>query len=107
MSEDRASRSEFWYWQLFTMLASIPCDVADFMLFHTREIGPLGIAFFLVTLLPSLFVTARRLHDVNRSFYWILLSATFIGLIPLLYWMVKPGTRGENRFGPDPLISRS
>lgn len=105
--DGRATRSEYWYWHLFITLASIPCNLLDMYFLHAREIylftGPLDLLFFLVTVLPSLCVEARRLHDVNRSFYWMFISMTIIGIIPLFYWSVIKGTTGDNRFGPDPL----
>lgn len=101
-TDDRAPRSEYWYWQLFTLIAGLPFDVVDAMYFH-NTIGVFGLSFSLVTFLPGMFVLVRRLHDVNRSGYWWMISLTVIGLIPLFYWMVKKGTAGENRFGADPL----
>ncbi len=55
------------------------------------------------TLVPSIAVAARRLHDVNKSGWWQLIALTIIGLIPLLIWYVKKGEEGSNRFGDDPL----
>lgn len=105
-TDGRASRSEYWYWTLFIYLGGIPFNVADVMLNPSyRFAGPLGVLFTLVTFLPSLFVSVRRLHDVNRSGYWILIAVTGIGLIPLLYWSIRRGTAGENDFGADPLAN--
>lgn len=100
---DRASRSEYWYWTLFTVLIPIPFQITDMLVFHTKVIGPLEILVSLALFLPSFFVMIRRLHDIDRSGYWWMISITVIGIIPLTYWMVKKGTVGENRFGPDPL----
>lgn len=68
--------------------------------------GPTPIFSLLValgTFLPSIAVAARRLHDVNKSGWWQLITITIIGLIPLLIWYVKKGEEGSNRFGDDPL----
>ncbi|HEY4084017.1 MAG TPA: DUF805 domain-containing protein [Burkholderiaceae bacterium] len=70
----RATRSEFWWFFLFTCLVSAGCD----MLSHT-----LSALFSLATLLPSLAVAARRLHDTNRSAWWLLLL-----LVPIIGWIV-------------------
>ena len=59
--------------------------------------------FSLLTFIPSIAVATRRLHDVNRSGWWLLLSFTVIGLIPLFIWAVSKGTEGKNRFGKNPL----
>ncbi len=55
-------------------------------------------AFYLLTLVPSISVSVRRLHDINRTGWWLLISLTIIGIIPLLYWSIKPGDEGANRF---------
>ena len=55
----------------------------------------------LVTLVPSISLSVRRLHDINRSGWWFLLSITVIGLIPLIYWACQRGDRAENDYGSD------
>ena len=58
----------------------------------------------LASWIPWLALGVRRLHDTNRSGWWILLLATVIGWIPLFWWfLITGGTVGPNRFGPDPL----
>lgn len=104
----RASRSEFWYWQLFCLVFSIVSSVLDALVFHASSPGsfqPISTIFMLIIFLPSLAVSVRRLHDVDRSGWWLLISLTFIGFFfPLLYWDVKKGTEGDNRFGSNPLL---
>ena len=53
--------------------------------------------------LPSIAVSVRRLHDIDRTGWWMLIAFTGVGLILLLIWDCIKGTRGANRFGPDPL----
>ena len=65
--------------------------------------GILSGIFWMATVVPYLAVGVRRLHDVNRSGWWLLLSFTVIGLIPLFIWAVSKGTEGKNRFGKNPL----
>ena len=55
----------------------------------------------LVTLVPSISLSVRRLHDINKSGWWFLLSITLIGLIPLIYWAFQRGDRVENDYGSD------
>jgi uncharacterized membrane protein YhaH (DUF805 family) len=106
----RATRSEFWFWYLFTLLGGFLFGFIDGIYIAMsggtleESIGVLGTLFTLGTLLPSLAMTARRLHDVNRSGWWMLISFTIIGLIPLLYWYCIRGTYGDNFYGPDPLV---
>ena len=64
--------------------------------------SPLSNIFTLVALLPSLAVATRRLHDVDRTGWWMLLVFTGIGIAVLLYWQSQEGTPDRNRFGPNP-----
>ena len=58
----------------------------------------------LALFLPGLAVSIRRLHDRDKSGWWVLLAfIPLIGAIILLIWFIMRGTQGPNRFGPDPL----
>jgi uncharacterized membrane protein YhaH (DUF805 family) len=99
----RASRSEFWYWILFTVLVSIVTSIIDLEVLSS-SVTPFSSIWSLVTLLPSLAMGVRRLHDTDRSGWWWLLSfIPLIGIIVLIVFWCSEGTRGPNRFGPDPL----
>jgi uncharacterized membrane protein YhaH (DUF805 family) len=102
-SAGRASRSEYWYWTLFSLLIDVVSLAADRAFFPTSEWGPIGIATSLWLLLPSVAVSMRRLHDINRTGYWVLLVFTIVGLIPIIIWALQKGTDGDNDYGPDPL----
>ena len=98
----RAARSEFWYWTLFALLVSLAAGIIDEALIEaeTGLFGPLvGLALFL----PGLAMSVRRLHDIDRTGWWVLISLTIIGIILLIVWACFKGTAGPNRFGPDPL----
>jgi uncharacterized membrane protein YhaH (DUF805 family) len=97
----RSRRSEYWYWVLFTFLASIVLSIIDSALFNYSfgSNGPLEIVFSLATLIPSLAVGIRRLHDINKSGWWTLIAFTIVGIIPLIYWYCQPGTHGKNSYG--------
>jgi uncharacterized membrane protein YhaH (DUF805 family) len=101
----RAARSEYWYWVLFILLLQIVAWLIDMTLFgfNTTGVNPIGVIVSLATFLPTLAVSARRLHDIDRSGWWALLIFTVIGYLVLLYWACLRGTVGANRFGPDPL----
>jgi uncharacterized membrane protein YhaH (DUF805 family) len=99
----RAARSEFWYWTLFAFLVAAVSGILDFALFPSMGTGPLNAVTSLLLFLPGLAVSVRRLHDLDRTGWWILLTLTIIGLIVLLIWDCTKGTDGPNRFGPDPL----
>jgi uncharacterized membrane protein YhaH (DUF805 family) len=101
----RAARSEYWYWTLFVYLLLIVAWLIDMTVFgfNTTGVNPMTVLAALATLLPTLAVSARRLHDIDRSGWWALLIFTVIGYVVLIYWACLRGTVGTNRFGPDPL----
>jgi uncharacterized membrane protein YhaH (DUF805 family) len=101
----RAARSEYWYWTLFVYLLLIVAWLIDMTVFgfNTTGVNPMAVLASLATLLPTLAVSARRLHDIDRSGWWALLIFTVIGYIVLIYWACLRGTVGANRFGSDPL----
>lgn len=99
----RARRSEYWYFTLFVVVVSIPLGVLDALFFGaTSGISPLTWVFSLATILPSIAVSARRLHDIGRSAWWILIAFTIIGAFVLLFWAVQNSEAGENKFGANP-----
>jgi uncharacterized membrane protein YhaH (DUF805 family) len=102
----RAPRSEYWYWVLFLVVAAMATSVLDRVLgFTSRKLIELiSVLFFLATLIPSIAVTTRRLHDTNRSGWWQLLYfIPIIGGIVVLFWTCTRGDAGANDYGDDPL----
>ena len=101
--EGRSARSEYWWWTLFVFIANIFVGILDTAIFQS-ESGILGIIVSLAFLLPGLAVSIRRLHDVDRSGWWLLIILVpILGAILLLVWYCTKGTEGSNRFGTDPL----
>ena len=98
----RAARSEYWYWTLFTVIANMVAGILDSVL---GSLGLIGLIVSLTLLLPGIAVSARRLHDLERTAWWLLIALTGIGLILLLIWDCIKGTTGPNRFGSDPLAA--
>lgn len=105
----RASRSEFWYAALFTFLVSLAIDIVSpghrSMMgdWEYMESSALSNLWSLGTLVPTLAISWRRLHDVDKSgkyFFWILLP--LVGAIMLLVQYVKAGTIGSNQYGDQP-----
>jgi uncharacterized membrane protein YhaH (DUF805 family) len=85
----RAPRSEYWYFVLFSILIQIPATILDSAFSpagSSSRSGPVSALLSLVLLLPSLAVTVRRLHDTNRSGFWILAfyGVIFVGVIIFL-----------------------
>jgi uncharacterized membrane protein YhaH (DUF805 family) len=99
----RSSRSEYWYWTLFTVLVGVVTFAADYAFFPASSWSPIETLSSLALLLPSWAVAIRRLHDINRTGYWVLIVFTLIGILLLLYWACIKGTDGDNDYGPDPL----
>ena len=94
----RATRAENWWWVLFTVLAGIGLEAFDTV---TRTMGLFGFLFDLVVLMPSLALGVRRLHDINKSGWWLLLwVVVVIGWIVLIVWAIKRGDEGTNKYGP-------
>lgn len=99
----RASRAEFWWFALFTLLTALIIN-ALFAPFLGQQTGAtLAVVFLLVMLLPSLAVGARRLHDLNASGWWQLLHISGVGSLALYVWMTFQGTPGANRYG-EPVV---
>ena len=95
----RAPRSEYWYWVLFVFLLGIPTNIIDFIIFPTSSYTPVSNLVSLALLLPGISVSARRLHDIDRTAWWLLIAFTIIGLFAALLDCVK-GTDGPNRTVP-------
>ena len=104
----RSSRQEYILFYLFVTFVPLLLGFIEGYLgfFPSTDYSILGIIFNLAVFLPTLAVAIRRLHDINRSGWWILINLTIIGIIPFVYWVcLKKSDEGENRFGSNPLIS--
>lgn len=104
----RARRKEFWMFFLFSAIISIFLAVIDEFMGWQFEmggdiIGFLSTLYYLAVVVPYLAVIFRRLHDTERSGWWILIAfIPIVGVLVLLVFLILQGTRGENRYGPDP-----
>ena len=98
----RANRREFWTFVLINIvigmvLVGATGDAAN------DQPGLLAMLFYLAALLPTIAVSARRLHDTNRSGWWILIGLIpFLGALVLIVFYLLDGTPGPNKYGPDP-----
>lgn len=99
--QGRSRRAEFWWYTLAYFAAAFVATRMD----GGSQSSPLLTLFILATLLPTLAVGVRRLHDVSRSGWWILFYLIpFVGGLLLLPFFVAEGTPGDNRFGPSPKL---
>lgn len=105
--EGRAGRKEYWMFQLFLFLVMV-VGYAGMGIGAAMEsqlviglFGVLLVLFALAIVVPALAVGVRRLHDIDKSGWFLLVSLIpFVGGIILLVFNVMPGTPGPNRFGP-------
>ena len=96
----RARRTEYWLFVLFSMVIAMVLGVVDYVL---GTPGIIGLIFALAILIPSIAVGVRRLHDADRSGWWLLIAfIPIIGTIALLIFLLLDGTPGDNRFGSNP-----
>jgi uncharacterized membrane protein YhaH (DUF805 family) len=94
--KDRASLSEFWWFQLFYLILTI---VAYMISIRFNAPGILSLVQIIFAL-PLLSVSVRRLHDINKSGWWILIALIpLVGGFILLYWYLQKGNIGPNQYG--------
>jgi uncharacterized membrane protein YhaH (DUF805 family) len=126
----RSRRKEYWMYFLFLIIVGFVLGLIEGVMGLQQTVaglyGPLSLLFALATFIPSLAVGVRRLHDTERSGWWVLLpilpyalsiAMFFSGNLPmagifgfvalglaivLLVFMVLDGTKGPNKYGPDP-----
>ena len=107
----RSRRSEYWWYTLLLVLMSIVVrllfgaspDPLNPFAFPQIFGGWLSFLLVVATIIPSLGVAVRRLHDRGKSGWWyFILLVPIIGGIVLLVWFCQEGESGPNRFGPDP-----
>jgi uncharacterized membrane protein YhaH (DUF805 family) len=97
--DGRASRPAFWWWFLFSILVAVAVSAMDGTIFEESML--LTLFVWAVLILPSLSVAIRRLHDTNRSGWWILISfIPIIGSIVLLIFYLQESDPDDNSYGP-------
>ncbi len=102
----RATRSEYWWFYLFIIIGTFTSAFIDFGTIEIWkepiELPPVTATFILITAIPYLAVTIRRLHDAGLSgwYFWVILIP-FVGGLVLTFLMILPST-GRNRFGAPP-----
>ncbi len=102
----RSRRSEYWFFVLFYLLIAVALAVLDVLLGTFSEDDGLGLfsgLFALAMLLPTLAVGVRRLHDIGRTGWWLLIAfVPIVGPIVLIVFAVKDSEPGTNAYGPNP-----
>tara|TARA_B100001989_G_C24550051_1_gene473789 strand:- start:3679 stop:4161 length:483 start_codon:yes stop_codon:yes gene_type:complete len=123
----RANRAEYWYWTLFKLIIAYASFRLDYRLEHIfteKYSGSFSKFIFFVTFLPGISVSVRRLHDIDKSGWWLLLpilslnfffftimtntsiilinmstALVIVSSLFLLFCFISPGTKDKNRFG--------
>ncbi len=102
----RARRKEYWFFVLFNIIISIVLAVIDGVTgsFSAEAgMGLLGGIYTLAVLIPGIAVSVRRLHDTERSGWWLLIALVpLIGAIVLLVFMAQDSKPGQNQYGANP-----
>ncbi|MEM7214939.1 MAG: DUF805 domain-containing protein [Pseudomonadota bacterium] len=105
--EGRANRREFWFWIAFCVCILLVATIVDgaiigpargFLPFEQDAGRPLAITMLALLVVPTLTAAVRRLHDSDKSGWWLLIGFTVIGLVPLAYFLIKSAKKTENRY---------
>lgn len=98
----RARRKEYWMFFLLNCVFAIVANLLDLIVIPDG-MDAFNLLYSLFVLLPGLAVGARRLHDIGKSGYWLLIGfVPIVGVILLLVWACKEGEKNTNSYGSDP-----
>jgi uncharacterized membrane protein YhaH (DUF805 family) len=98
--QGRARRKEYWFFSLFYTLISI---VLSILAQNSEVVSVVLLLYYLAAILPGMGLTCRRLHDIGRSGWWMLvILIPIVGTIVLLVWMCLDSQQGGNQYGPNP-----
>lgn len=101
--QGRARREEYWMFTLFSTLIAIAMSVVDTILGTWVLFSSL---YSLAIILPATGVAIRRLHDTNRSGWWLLITLVpLIGAIIILIFTIQDSQPGTNQYGPNPKMA--
>jgi uncharacterized membrane protein YhaH (DUF805 family) len=101
----RARRKEYWFFVLFNIIITFVLGIIDGIagLKGAAGFGLLGILYSLAVLVPGLAVSVRRLHDTNRSGWWLLIALVpLLGAVVLIIFAAQDSQPNENQYGPNP-----
>ncbi|MFO4632931.1 MAG: DUF805 domain-containing protein [Actinomycetota bacterium] len=97
----RSTRAAYWSASIVNLIVSFLLGAISAAIWNleSNDLGPLEAIYSLVALLPMIALGVRRLHDVGRSGKWLWLSFTGIGIVPLMWWSLKPSSSELNIWG--------
>ena len=98
--DGRARRTEYWMFCLVNMVITVVLALVEGFI---NDSGMISTLYSLAVLIPCIALGVRRLHDTNRSGWWLLLAfVPLIGVLVLLFFMIIDSTPGQNQFGENP-----
>lgn len=99
----RSGPSAYWWYMLWSLIFTILFGLIDSLALEisAEDLFSLSNLVALITLIPGLALSFRRLHDIDKSAWWLLIVLTIIGVFVLIYWAIKAGDRHKNRYGAD------
>jgi uncharacterized membrane protein YhaH (DUF805 family) len=104
--EGRARRKEYWFFLLFNVLITVGLVIIDAVtetLNPAFGLGLLSGLYSLAVFIPGIAVSVRRLHDIGKSGWWLLIALVpFVGAIVLIVFMLQDSQPGQNEYGPSP-----
>ncbi|MGA8261641.1 MAG: DUF805 domain-containing protein [Arenicellales bacterium] len=104
--QGRARRKEYWFFVLFNIIITIVLVAVDGAIGTTHVQGGMGVLsgiYTLAVLIPAIGVAVRRLHDTNRTGWWLLIAfVPLVGAIVLIIFLVLDSNPGDNQYGANP-----
>ena len=98
----RSTRREYWMYTLVLIIISFVLGILDSIILGEAALSQFltfGNVFSLATVVPSISVSIRRLHDIDKSGWWLFLAFTVICILVLIYWACVSSDEDENRYG--------
>ena len=96
----RSRRAAYWYVVLMSLIIGIVLGVLSYAV---PALMLLSYVYSLATLIPSIALCVRRLHDIGKcGWWWLLAFVPLVGAIILIVWFCRAGDTGDNAYGPDP-----
>jgi uncharacterized membrane protein YhaH (DUF805 family) len=107
--DGRSGRAQFWWAVLGLILLSMLVGGIAGAWLHgsvdSQEFRWVTVAFWVVNIPPWVALSVRRLHDIGKSGKWFLVTLIPLGILVIFFWALRPGIRGPNEYGPDPLAA--
>lgn len=102
----RSSRSEYWWYVLFTFILGLVLGFVLGIIFSDTLTDIITGIVNLALLLPGLGLCVRRMHDIGKSGWWVLVAIIpVIGWILFIYWAAQPSQPTPNQWGAVPNVT--